>query len=76
MVPASDPEACPVCGQPYDQRIVVVRGDQWSDLYPGPPLSFFSKYQRRCATRQDVETGDTLDQNRRAVYFHGKQHNY
>ncbi|WP_136687137.1 hypothetical protein [Halorhabdus amylolytica] len=72
----SDSETCPVCGEPYDQRIVVARGDQWGDLYAGPPLSFFRKYRRRCTAREDVETGETLAERERAVYFHGKRHSY
>jgi hypothetical protein len=77
MVPSpSDADACPVCGEPYEQRIVVSRGDQWSDLYPGTPFSFFRKFRRRCAARQDVETEEMLTDDQRAVYFHGKQHGY
>lgn len=77
MSPArGDSEICPICGEPYDQLIVVARGDQWSDLYAGSPLSFFRKYRRRCTAGEDVETGETLTDGERAVYFHGKQHSY
>ena len=72
----SDGERCPVCTEPYDQRVVIARGDQWSDIYAGTPFSFVRKYRRRCATRKDVETGETLTEGRQAVYFHGKRHGY
>ncbi|WP_135667130.1 hypothetical protein [Halorhabdus rudnickae] len=72
----SGSETCPICGEPYDRRIVVARGDQWSDLYPGTPLSFFRKYRRRCTAGEDVETGETLGEDQQAIYFHGKRHSY
>lgn len=68
--PTSDADRCPICGQSYDQRVVVQRGDGWSDVYAGTPLSFFRRYQRRCTSSQDVERDVQLPSDRRAVYFH------
>jgi hypothetical protein len=68
--PTSDAERCPICGQAYDQRVVVQRGDGWSDVFAGTPLSFFKRYQRRCTARHDVEDDEDLPSDRRAVYFH------
>lgn len=65
-----DDDRCPICGQPYDQRVVVERGDGWSDVFAGTPLSFFKRYQRRCTSIQDVERDERLPSNKRAVYFH------
>lgn len=65
-----DDADCPVCGQPYERRVVVARGDGWDDLYPGSPLAFFRKFRRRCTARRDVETGRTLSGDERAVYLH------
>ncbi|MFC4549755.1 MULTISPECIES: hypothetical protein [Halorussus] len=67
---AGDDDACPVCGRPYDQRIVVERGDRWEDIYGGQPLSFFKKYRRRCSSHQDVERETTCGEGERVVYFH------
>lgn len=68
----SDDAPCPVCGQPYDQRIVVERGDRWGDLFAGSPLDYFSRYRRRCSDRRDVECDEVLGEDSRAVYFHGR----
>ena len=65
-----DDGRCPVCGQEYDQRIVVERGDTWSDVFAGTPLSFFRRYQRRCATQYDIEEDTTRSKSQRVVYFH------
>jgi len=65
-----DADRCPICGQPYDQRIVVQRGDGWSDVFAGTPLSFFKRYQRRCTSVRDVEEDVQLSGDKRAVYFH------
>ncbi|WP_132058786.1 hypothetical protein [Halorussus amylolyticus] len=65
-----DEVACPVCGQPYDERIVVERGDRWADAFGGQPLSFLKRYRRRCASRQDAERETTLGEGARVVYFH------
>lgn len=67
----TDDASCPVCGEEYDQRLVVERGDRWADLFPGSPLDFFEEYRRRCAARYDAERGTTLSGGERAVYFHG-----
>lgn len=68
----SDDSRCPVCGQAYDQRIVVERGDQWGDLFAGSPLDFFGRYRRRCSARADVERDVQLGDDQCAVYFHGR----
>jgi len=65
-----DEDRCPVCGQEYDQRVVVERGDGWSDVFAGQPLSFFGKYRRRCSAQVDVERDEQLPGDRLAVYFH------
>lgn len=65
-----DTTQCPVCGEPYDQRIVVERGARWDDLFPGTPLDFFRRYRRRCAAQYDVEREKELQGDERAVYFH------
>lgn len=70
----SDTTDCPVCGQGYDQRIVVERGDRWGDIYAGAPLSFFRKYRRRCSAQYDVEREERVDSGSVVVYFHeGRQ---
>lgn len=70
----SDTTDCPVCGHPYDQRIVVERGDRWGDIYAGSPLSFFRKYRRRCSAQQDVEAEESVGDAEVVVYFHeGRQ---
>lgn len=67
---STDEPTCPVCGQPFDQRVVVSRGDGWSDIFAGTPFSFFRRYQRRCTSRYDaVEDTDRRD-GELAVYFH------
>lgn len=71
MVPRStDVDSCPVCGQEYDQRVIVARGDGWSDVFAGTPLSFFRRYQRRCSSQYDVETDSQRASSECAVYFH------
>jgi len=71
MVDLSDEGRCPVCGEPYAQRIVVERGDQWADLFPGTPLDFFRRYRRRCAAQHDVTVDRQRSEDQRVVYFHG-----
>jgi len=66
----TDETRCPICGEPYERRLVVERGQQWGDIYPGSPLSFFTKYRRRCTGRNDVETDTVLSEGECAVYFH------
>lgn len=61
---------CPLCGEPYDQQIVVEQGMRWEDLFPGTPLDFFKRYERRCTSRYDAEEDDQLPERKRAVYFH------
>ncbi len=68
---APDEDACPVCGQAYDRRIVVERGDEWADLYPGSPFDFFNKYRRRCTADASLEPDANLGRDQRLVYFHG-----
>lgn len=71
MPPGTTDDAdCPVCGQAYERRIVVARGDGWDDLYPGSPLAFFQKFRRRCTARYDAETGANLPGDERAIYLH------
>lgn len=65
-----DADVCPVCGQEYDQRVVVERGDGWSDVYAGTPLSFFRRYQRRCTSQYDVESDSRHTAGECVVYFH------
>jgi len=65
-----DEPACPVCGEPYDERLLVERGDRWADVFGGQPLSFLKKYRRRCASRQDVERETATGEGERVVYFH------
>lgn len=67
----TDDADCPVCGRPYERRVVVARGDSWDDLYPGSPFAFFRKFRRRCTARVDAETDRTLPDDERAVYLHG-----
>ncbi|MFB6171767.1 MAG: hypothetical protein ABEJ23_04485 [Haloarculaceae archaeon] len=66
-----DDRECPVCGQQYEERIVVERGDRWADLFPGTPLDFFQRYRRRCAAQVDVERETQRSDAERVVYFHG-----
>lgn len=61
---------CPVCGETYDERIVVERGLRWQDLYPGTPLDFFQRYRRRCSTRYDAERDAPVGDDECVVYFH------
>ncbi|WP_458207779.1 hypothetical protein [Haladaptatus sp. NG-SE-30] len=68
--PATGTKECPVCGMEYDRQLIVERGDQWNDLFPGTPLDFFSRYQRRCAGRYDEQRDTTVPERKRAVYFH------
>lgn len=71
MAPRStDEPTCPVCGQPFDERVVVARGDGWSDIFAGTPFSFFKRYQRRCTSRRDVEADATRGEGERVLYFH------
>lgn len=65
-----DETPCPVCGQPYDQRVVVERGDRWADVFGGPPFSALTKYARRCATRYDATEERARSESERVVYFH------
>lgn len=65
-----DTTQCPVCGEPYATRIVVQRGDHWSDLFPGQPLAFFRRYRRRCTARYDVVAETRVAEDERVVYFH------
>jgi hypothetical protein len=65
-----DDDACPVCGQPFAERVVVERGDGWSDVFAGTPLSFFRSYARRCSSQHDVETGEQRGNRECVVYFH------
>lgn len=67
---STDDTQCPVCGEPYDQRVVVERGDRWSDLFPGTALDYFQRYRRRCSTQVDVEGETRLPGRQCAVYFH------
>lgn len=73
MVANPDTTQCPICGEPYDRRVVVARGDGWDDLFPGTPLEFFRRYRRRCTARYDVEMEARLDDDARAVYFHDRE---
>lgn len=69
-----DDDACPVCGQSFDQQVVVERGDGWSDVFAGTPLSFFRTYARRCTSQYDVETGSQRRDRECVLYFHeGRQ---
>lgn len=68
-----DDEACPVCGQAYDQRIVVERGDGWADVFGGPPLTFLKRYRRWCTGQHDVERDAQRRESERVVYFHDKE---
>ena len=65
-----DETACPVCGQPYDQRVVVERGDRWADVFGGPPFSSLTKYARRCTSRYDADDERDRGERERVVYFH------
>lgn len=67
--PTPDGEGCPVCGEPYERRLVVERGDDWADLYPGSPVEFFGTFDRRCSV--DVEAGVGVGSDALAVYLHG-----
>lgn len=62
---------CPVCGEAYEERIVVEQGDRWGDLFPGTPFDYFQKYRRRCAAQADAERGTEVTGDERVVYFHG-----
>lgn len=68
-MPSSD-ATCPVCGDGYARRIIVERGQQWDDLYPGSPLAFFRKYQRRCTTQYDSKRDARVAEDECTVYFH------
>ncbi|USZ69882.1 hypothetical protein NGM10_15875 (plasmid) [Halorussus salilacus] len=61
---------CPVCGEPYDERIVVERGDRWADAFGGPPLSVLAQYRRWCASERDAERETVRGEGERVVYFH------
>lgn len=65
-----DGTPCPVCGKPYDQQVVVERGDGWADVFGGPPYSVLAKYQRQCASRYDAEADRARGEGERVVYFH------
>ena len=65
-----DDGACPVCGQPYDERVVVERGDGWSDVFAGRPHEFFTRYGRRCTSRFDEATGEQRRDDEAVLYFH------
>lgn len=61
---------CPICGEPYAERVVVERGLQWDDLYPGTPFDFFDRYRRRCSAAYDVERDRPVDDGEQVAYFH------
>ena len=67
---SSDDPACPVCGQSFDQRIVLSRGASWSDLFAGTPFSFFRRYQRRCTSQYDVLDDTQYRDGDTVLYFH------
>lgn len=67
----SDGDRCPVCGESYDRRVLIARGDGWDDLYPGSPLEFFRKFGRRCSADYDAEADASVGGDEVAVYFHG-----
>lgn len=67
---SGDSSTCPICGTDYDQRIIIERGEQWSDLYPGTPFDFFTTYQRRCTAPYDSEQPSARATSKRVVYFH------
>lgn len=71
-VHSQDPDEtpCPVCGEPYDQRIIVERGDRWPDVFGGTPLTFFEKYARRCSVGYDAERERSVGGGKQVVYFH------
>lgn len=69
----SDEPVCPVCGQPFDQQVVVSRGDSWSDIFAGTPFSFFRRYRRRCTSQYDVETDTQYRDGELVLYFHTGQ---
>lgn len=73
MGPSPDTTQCPICGEPYDRRIVVQRGDHWDDLFPGQPLAFFRRYRRRCTARYDVAAESRVSEDERVVYFHDRE---
>lgn len=64
------PADCPVCGEPYAERVVVERGLRWADLFAGSPLDYFGRYQRRCAAGYDVERDRSVGDDERVAYFH------
>jgi hypothetical protein len=66
-----DDGGCPVCGEPYERRLLVERGDDWGDLYPGSPLEFFRRFDRRCTADHDAERGVGVGGDALAVYLHG-----
>ncbi len=67
---AQPPTDCPVCGEPYAERVVIERGLRWGDLFPGSPLDYFERYRRRCAADYDVERDRTVGEGERVAYFH------
>lgn len=67
---SGDGSTCPICGTDYDQRIIIERGEQWSDLYPGTPFDFFTTYQRRCTAPYDAEQPSARATSKRVIYFH------
>ena len=68
--PGDDETTCPVCGRPYDQRIVIERGDHWADVFGGPPFTALQRYERRCTSRQDAERETVRSDDERVCYFH------
>ncbi|MFC4356768.1 hypothetical protein ACFO0N_02265 [Halobium salinum] len=66
-------EACPVCGEPFERRLLVERGDDWGDLYPGSPLEFFRKFDRRCSADSDVAGEYEVGSDALVLYFHGSR---
>ena len=66
----TDERRCPVCGESYDRRLVVERGDRWADLFPGSPLDIFATYERWCTARYDDQTDTRLPERKCAVFLH------
>ncbi|MFC6725924.1 hypothetical protein ACFQE1_16435 [Halobium palmae] len=67
-----DDEHCPVCGEPYERRLVIERGDDWGDIYPGSPIEFFRKFDRRCSAEGEVERDPGVAGDALAVYVHSR----
>jgi hypothetical protein len=67
---SSDASVCPICGTDYDQRLIIERGEQWADLYPGTAFDLVSTYQRLCTAPHDAERPTARATAKRVVYFH------